>query len=109
VPILWPITEPAIGYGGCAALAFIGRSSSDTRAGFDQPNITGVAGLGTENGTWGAAGMDSRYWMDNQLQTLVEVFGASVNLDFYGSARAASSRTTRALRVRGAPPPPAGA
>jgi Omp85 superfamily domain len=84
VPIVWPVTEPAIGYGGCAALAFIGKSSTDTRAGFDQPNITGVAGLGTENGTWGAAAMDSRYWMDNQLQTLVQAFGASVNLEFYG-------------------------
>lgn len=84
VPILWPITEPAIGFGGCAALAFIGKSSTDTRAGFDQPNITGVAGIGTDNGTWGAAAMDSRYWMDNQLQTLVEPFGASINLDFYG-------------------------
>jgi hypothetical protein len=84
VPILWPITEPATGFGGCAALAFIGKSSTDTRAGFDQPNITGVAGIGTDNGTWGAAAMDSRYWMDNQLQTLVEPFGASINLDFYG-------------------------
>ena len=84
VPIVWPITEPAIGFGGCAAVAFIGKSSTDTRAGFDQPNITGVAGIGTDNGTWGAAAMDSRYWMDNQLQTLVEPFGASINLDFYG-------------------------
>jgi hypothetical protein len=81
---VWPITEPAVGYGAVVALAFIGRSRGGSQAGFEEPNITGVAGLATENGTWGGAAEDSRYWMDNRLQTLVQAFGANVNLDFYG-------------------------
>ena len=30
VPVVWPITEPAIGYGAAVALAFIGKTGSDT-------------------------------------------------------------------------------
>jgi hypothetical protein len=84
VPIVWPVTEPAVGYGAAVALAFVGKTGGPTKGGFDQTNLTGAAGLWTENGTWGVAAEDSRYWMDNRLLTLVQVFGASVNLDFYG-------------------------
>jgi hypothetical protein len=84
VPVVWPITEPAVGYGAAVALAFIGKTGSGTKGGFEETNLTGAAGLWTENGTWGAAAEDSRYWRDNRLQTLVQAFGASVNLDFYG-------------------------
>jgi hypothetical protein len=84
VPIVWPVTEPAVGYGAAVALAFVGKPGGSSPGGFDQTNLTGAAGLWTENGTWGAAAEDSRYWMDNRLQTLVQAFGASVNLDFYG-------------------------
>jgi outer membrane protein assembly factor BamA len=43
-----------------------------------------VGGLGTENGTWGGMAGDVRHWLDDQLQTIVGVIHASVNLDFYG-------------------------
>lgn len=84
VPVVWPITEPAVGYGAAAALAFIGKTGGGSKGGFSETNLTGAAGLWTENGTWGVAAEDSRYWRDNRLQTLVQLFGASVNLDFYG-------------------------
>jgi hypothetical protein len=83
VPLAMPITEPAVGYGAGGGLAFIGKPQEVT-ASFSRPSITFVGGLGTENGTWGVAAVDYREWKHDRLQTLVGLFDASVNLDFYG-------------------------
>lgn len=79
LPIAIPITEPAVGYGAAAGMAFISESFGSGR-----PDITVLGGLGTENGTWGALAGDSRTWLDGRLQTLAGFEYASVNLDFYG-------------------------
>jgi outer membrane protein assembly factor BamA len=84
VPIIIPITEPAVGYGAAGAVAFIDKPKGNAAAGFGRPNITAVGGLGTENGTWGTFGGDVRHWLDDKLQTQVGLVYASVNLDFYG-------------------------
>ena len=84
IPLVIPITEPAVGYGAAGVLAFIDKPLGGAQAGFGRPNITAVGGLGTENGTWGGMAGDVRHWMDDRLQTLVGVVHASVNLDFYG-------------------------
>jgi hypothetical protein len=87
VPLVIPITEPAVGYGAAGGLAFIDKPIGEAQAGFGRPNITVVGGLGTENGTWGVMAGDMRHWMGDRLQTLVGVVRASVNLDFYGIGR----------------------
>jgi hypothetical protein len=79
LPIVIPITEPAVGYGAAAGMAFISKP-----LGTGRPDITVVGGMGTENGTWGAMAGDSRNWLDDRLQTLVGAVYASVNLDFFG-------------------------
>ena len=84
VPLVIPITEPAVGYGGLGGLAFIDKPRGEAQAGFGRPNITAVGGLGTENGTWGVGAADVRHWLDDRLQTQVGLAYASVNLDFYG-------------------------
>ena len=84
VPIVWPVTEPAVGYGAGVGLAFVGKPGSDAPAGFGRPNVTAVAGMYTDNGSWGGAVADLREWRNEQLQTFVAVVLASVNLDFYG-------------------------
>jgi hypothetical protein len=86
-PLVIPITEPAVGYGAAAALAFVDKPQGEAQAGFGRPNITAVGRLATENGTWGAMAGDSRYWLDERLQTLVAGGYASVNLDFFGIGR----------------------
>ncbi len=95
VPII--ITEPAVGYGGgLAALYFHGSGQGDTnnagggREGssrFETPNITAIAGLGTENGTWGAGAGHFGSWFKDRLRYLGMAGYASVNLKFYGSGR----------------------
>jgi len=79
LPIASPITEPAVGLGVAAGLAFMSAPMASGR-----PNITGIGGLGTENGTKGAFAGDIRYWRDHRVQTIAKVVYASVSLDFYG-------------------------
>lgn len=84
MPLIIPITEPAVGYGAAGALAFIDKPNTEDIAGFGRPNITVVGGLRTENGTKGGFAGDIRYWMDDRLKTMIGAVDASVNLDFYG-------------------------
>jgi outer membrane protein assembly factor BamA len=84
VPLVIPITEPAVGYGAAGVLAFIDKPLGEAEAGFGRPDITAVGGLGTENGTWGAMAGNVSHWLDDRLQTTVGIIRASVNLDFYG-------------------------
>ena len=87
VPLVIPITEPAVGLGGVAALAFIDKPKNDAAAGFGRPNLTVVGGLATENGTKGAMAGDIRHWLDDRVKTMVGVINVSVNLDYYGIGR----------------------
>lgn len=84
VPVVMPITEPAVGYGAAGALVFIDKPTTESGAGSGRPNITVLGGMGTENGTKGLVAGDLRYWLDDRLITLVGAVHASVNLDFYG-------------------------
>ena len=91
VPIAMPITEPAVGYGAGIGLVFIDKPKSESGE-FARPNISAVGGFGTENGTKGGFAVDSRYWLDGKLQTLVGGISASVNLDYYGQAESGPLR-----------------
>jgi surface antigen Omp85-like protein len=84
LPLVFPITEPAVGYGVSGGLAFISNSLAEASAGKGRPNITFVGGLVTENGSWGVAAADMRHWLEDSLQTLVGIVYAEVNLDFHG-------------------------
>ena len=84
VPLLIPITEPAVGLGAAGALVFIDKPKAEANSGFGRPNISVVGALGTENGTRGEFAGDMRYWLDDRIKSLVGVVHASVNLDYYG-------------------------
>jgi outer membrane protein assembly factor BamA len=84
LPLVTPITEPAVGYGAAGGLMFLSKPIPQAEDGLGRPSITVVGGLGTANGTWGALAGDIRYWLDDHLQTLVGLVYASANLDFYG-------------------------
>jgi hypothetical protein len=84
LPVIVPITEPATGYGAGVGLAFVDKPFVGGEAGYNQPNISVVGGLWTENDSWGALVGDIRYWLDDQLQSMAGIGYFSVNLDFYG-------------------------
>ncbi|HKO53090.1 MAG TPA: hypothetical protein VJV79_35515 [Polyangiaceae bacterium] len=87
LPIAKPITEPAVGYGVGGGLMFLSKPLGLAAKGLGRPNITGVGGFGTSNGSWGMFGMDLRYWANDRVQTLVAGVYASVNLDYYGTGK----------------------
>ncbi|GLS06007.1 glyceraldehyde-3-phosphate dehydrogenase [Chitiniphilus shinanonensis] len=88
VPIL--ITEPAVGYGGGAMLLFFSESMAEANAhaketGIMQPpNITGVGGMATENGTWGAGLFHFRTWGGDRYRYLGGLGKINLNTNYYG-------------------------
>ena len=86
LPIVVPITEPALGYGAAGGMAFLSAPLGQ-KDGYGRPNITFVGGFGTENDSRGLVVGDVRHWFDDRLQTLAGVIDSSVNLDFYGTGR----------------------
>jgi hypothetical protein len=84
LPLVIPITEPAVGYGAAAGLTFLSKPLGESRAGFGRPDITIVGGLGTENGSWGAMVGDVRHWLGESVGDQAGLTYMSVNLDFHG-------------------------
>ena len=96
VPII--ITEPAVGYGGGAALLYFHGKPEDLPEGvnvFDPPppnkkgrqsppSISGVAGAGTENGTWLGAGFHFGVWKQDHIRYIGALARTSLNMKFYG-------------------------
>lgn len=93
VPIV--ITEPALGYGGGVALMFFHRpegsaatrttASGQTR--FISPNIYGVMGMKTENGSNAYGGGAMLHFDEDRWRYKGGVAKASFNLDFYTQGR----------------------
>lgn len=89
VPVI--ISDPAVGYGGGVALAFfhrpegaaLERTAADGRKQMIPPNIYGVAGMKTENGStaYGAGAM--LHFKDDRWRYTGGVAKSSFNLDFY--------------------------
>ena len=84
VPLVAPITEPAVGYGAVGAIVFIDRHAPGGGQRHSRPNIATIGGFGTENGTRGLFALHLGTWLDGRLRTLAGVADADVNLEFFG-------------------------
>jgi hypothetical protein len=84
VPVIAPITEPAVGYGAAGALVFIDRHPAAAGQPFVRPNIAAIGGLATENGTRGAFAGHLGTWMGGRLRTVAALADADVNLEYFG-------------------------
>jgi len=89
VPII--ITEPAVGYGGGLAGLFFDqprgealRTSLGETGKAIPPNITGVGGFKTENGSWGGLFGHHHTWMRDRYRYLGGIGKAELTLDYYG-------------------------
>lgn len=88
VPII--ITEPAVGFGGGAALVFFRESLREAArerkegAPVAPPDIFGMAAFATENGTKGVAAGGQWTFRDDRYRVRSGVGDFSINLDFYG-------------------------
>jgi hypothetical protein len=84
VPIVVPVTEPAVGYGLGGGLVFVQRNPPLPDGGYRRPNMSVVGGMATDNGTWAGFAGHSGSWRDDRFQTLVGGVHGSIHLDFYG-------------------------
>jgi hypothetical protein len=87
MPIL--ITEPAVGYGGGAALLFFSRNPQpEGGAGsgrrFHPPDITVAGAIATENGTRGGFAGHLGFSSDNKWRYMGGVGRMTLNLAYYG-------------------------
>jgi len=93
VPIL--ITEPAVGLGGGGALMFFQQSLAErarsAQGRYRPPNVYGVAGFGTENGTWGTGGGGMMSLADDRWRVRGGGGYIDANLDFFGIGAASGS------------------
>ena len=91
-PVVFPITEPAVGYGGGGALAFFHTQprAIETEDGTRviPPIMTIVTGAATENGSWGAGAVHSHIWDDGRIRYSIAGGYASLDLDWFGRSDA---------------------
>jgi len=81
MPII--VTEPAVGYGGGLNLMFLHDSLASSAERKSPPSISGVVGLGTENGTRFAAGYHLGFWNEDTIRTTTVAGALNLNMDFY--------------------------
>ncbi|MCV9386295.1 BamA/TamA family outer membrane protein [Reichenbachiella ulvae] len=82
VPII--ITEPAVGYGGGAALIFFHPQKKKYSKPVP-PNISGAIGLATQNKTWLAGGFHSHVFGEDRVRTLSVIAKPNVRIKYYGN------------------------
>jgi hypothetical protein len=110
VPILAPITEPAVGYGAAGGLVFFHRKEGEPTpdpepAGDDRmipPSLTAVGGFATENGSWGVFGGHRGVWKGDRIRYLGGLGYASLQLTFYGTTPQTSD-ISREFEIRTVP------
>ena len=94
VPILAPVTEPAVGYGIAGGLVFFHRKEEEQppdpppagEGRMTAPSLTFIGGLATENGSWGVFGAHRGVWKGDRIRYLARMGYASLQLTFYGTA-----------------------
>jgi hypothetical protein len=99
VPII--VTEPAVGYGGGAALVFFQRNDplAERPGRRTPPDITAVAAIATENGSRGGGVGHLGFSRDGNWRYVVGAAKADVNVAFYGDAFTPSSPANQGLEV----------
>ena len=99
LPLLVPITEPAVGYGLALGLSFFHTPPRvlETPSGprVIPPTASILAGMKTENGTWGTAAGHLHTWKDGRVRYLVGGGYASLNLDWFGQSDATAGEALR--------------
>ncbi len=84
LPVISPITEPAVGYGGAGAgLFFIPKKDKGDHR-FRFPDIVAAGGGYTQNKTWFVGGGYFGFWKDDHIRYRGVGGYGDVNLKYYG-------------------------
>lgn len=84
LPIISPITEPAVGYGAAAVGVYFLPKKPKEGVGFQMPDIAGAGGGYTQNGTWFAGGGYLGFWKNNSIWYRGVLGYGDINLNYYG-------------------------
>ncbi len=83
LPVPMLITEPAIGYGGGLSILYFHKRKYKYGQRIP-PSISGIGGLATENGSWGAAFFHFHVFNEDKVRTYTIIGKPDINIDFYG-------------------------
>lgn len=78
------ITEPALGYGVAAAAIYFHSSYTDLNG---PPDMSGVIGGGTENGTRVAGAFHAGFWNHDRIRYMGAIMRTYINIGFYGGGQ----------------------
>ena len=81
MPII--VTEPAVGYGGGLNLMFLHDNLASSIERKSPPSISGVVGVGTENGTLAGAAYHLGFWKEDTIRSTTAVGALDINMNFY--------------------------
>ncbi len=84
LPILTPITEPAVGYGLGGALLYFHEKKKKYDS-YVPPHTTGIAGLFTENGTWALGAFHRHTFGENRVRMTTTLLKPVLRYDFFGN------------------------
>ncbi len=97
-PVIIPITEPAVGYGGGAALLYFHKSKKKYDE-YVSPDVSGIAGAYTENGTWLAGALHSHTFGANRAKTLTALAKANIRYKYFGNDNPILERFPVSIRL----------
>ncbi len=84
MPIVVPITEPAIGYGALGGAVFLDPREEAGAEGWARPNMTMIGGLWTEDGSEGLFAANTSMWSGGDLQSLIGGGLVTLELELHG-------------------------
>ena len=93
IPLLVPITDPAVGYGAVAAAVFVHGEPPAEGEPFVRPTISVIGALKTENDTRGWFGANLGTWRGGRVRTIAALTDLDVNLEFFGFGGDAATAT----------------
>ena len=85
LPIVSPITEPAVGYGAALATMYFIPKEKDSTKHFQMPDIVALVGGLTENKTWFAGGGYIGFWNEDHIRYRGIVGYGDIKLKYYGT------------------------
>ena len=84
LPVIMPITEPAVGYGAVAAAVFFIPKKDKKANEFKMPDVVAAGGGYTENGTWLTGAGYFGFWNKDRIRYRGVAGYADVKLKYYG-------------------------
>ena len=101
VPLLVPITEPAVGYGAVGAAVFVHGGPPAPGEEFVRPTMSAVGALRTENGTRGWFGANLGTWWNGRLRTIAALGDIDLNLEYFGLGDRVSDGLGYSVKAKG--------